>query len=484
MVPPALNRVRMRLAARVGIDCRSLAAFRIALAVAMLADLAIRAGDLRAHYTDAGILSRADALQIYDFLHAWPLCVHLVGGSVWSQALLFAIAIAAALALLAGWRTRVATVIAWVMTASVQLRDPYVGAGYDALLRMLLLWGCFLPLCRCWSVDAVDVPSVHSPIVSVGSAALLAQVLIVYVSAGWTKLQVPAWHDGAALVRIFADDFRATAIGVRLSEHPELVRAAGRTVPWIEMILPLIMVISRGWTRAVAAATLCALNVAFAICLEVGLFPLIASVGLVAFLPGEVWKRTPHEPVGMDTSAARLDRRLHRMPAVAAAVILAWVVWWSIEVARSPVFRAPPQLEWLGATLFLQQDWRMFSEPPSRTGWVLASGRLRDGSEIDLLADGGPPPLHEVAVDREKPAVPSRKFKNDRWRNFFARAAYGTRNDFRMLHWGRYVCREWNAAHSDQGDLVGFEFVFMQRNMEDASRIYRTEVVWTHRCFE
>jgi hypothetical protein len=483
MVPSALNRVRMLLAARVGIDGRSLAAFRIALALAMLADLAIRAGDLRAHYTDAGLLNRADALEIYDFLHAWPLCVHLVGGSVWSQVLLFAIAVGAAIALLVGWRTRVATVIAWLLTASVQLRDPYVGAGYDALLRMLLLWGCFLPLGSCWSVDAVDLASARPRTVSVGSTALLAQVVIVYVSAGWTKWQVPGWHDGSALVRIFADDFRATAIGLRLSEQPDFVRAVGRTVPWIEMILPVVMVVTGGWVRAMAAASLCVLNVAFAICLKVGFFPLVASVGLLAFVPGELWQRTPKEPIGANTAAARLDGRLRHVSAFAAAVVLAWVVWWSIEVARTPVFRAPPQLEWLGATLFLQQDWRMFSEPPSRTGWVIAPGRLRDGSEIDLLAAGGPPPRTKVAVQRERPAVPSRQFKNDRWRNFMARAAYGTRNDFRLLHWGRYVCREWNARHVGDDELVGFEVVFMQRNMDVDSAIYRAEVVWTHRCF-
>ena len=44
------------------VDLRSLAAFRIALASVLLYDLIDRARDLRAHYTDAGLLP-ADLLE-------------------------------------------------------------------------------------------------------------------------------------------------------------------------------------------------------------------------------------------------------------------------------------------------------------------------------------------------------------------------------------------------------------------------------------
>ena len=55
---------------RFGIDTRSLAAFRISLGLLILADLALRSRNLRAFYTDFGVLprsafiSQADPLQI------------------------------------------------------------------------------------------------------------------------------------------------------------------------------------------------------------------------------------------------------------------------------------------------------------------------------------------------------------------------------------------------------------------------------------
>ena len=84
-----MSRAR-HLALRVlGADLRALAVLRIGLGVAVLVDLAVRAGDLHAFYTDAGVLSRSDALALFGWLHAWPLCVHMAGGSFWSQVLFF-----------------------------------------------------------------------------------------------------------------------------------------------------------------------------------------------------------------------------------------------------------------------------------------------------------------------------------------------------------------------------------------------------------
>jgi hypothetical protein len=141
---------------------------RIGLGVAVLADLAVRASDLHAFYTDGGVLSRSDALALFGWLHAWPPCIHMAGGSFWSQVLFLLLAATAAAALVVGWRTRLATAVTWLLTMSVQLRDPFVGAGYDQLLRMLLFWGCFLPLGARMSVDAIRQPARTNAWLSVG----------------------------------------------------------------------------------------------------------------------------------------------------------------------------------------------------------------------------------------------------------------------------------------------------------------------------
>ena len=65
-----------------GIDSRSLTAFRIGLGGLVLADLAYRALDFRAHYTDAGVLPRALYLEIFSQVEiTWSLHLLQVGNA-------------------------------------------------------------------------------------------------------------------------------------------------------------------------------------------------------------------------------------------------------------------------------------------------------------------------------------------------------------------------------------------------------------------
>ena len=73
------TRLAQTVDALFGVDLRSLALFRIAVALVLLADLAIRATDLVAHYTDAGVLPRATLLATARFARYAPL--YLLSGS-------------------------------------------------------------------------------------------------------------------------------------------------------------------------------------------------------------------------------------------------------------------------------------------------------------------------------------------------------------------------------------------------------------------
>ena len=141
--------VRGKFADLFGLDLRSLAIFRVGLGLLLLGDLAIRAGDLSAHYTDQGVLPRS-ALTARHYVS-----LHFLDGTADFQGALFVLAGLAALALLAGWRTRAATVVSWLLLMSLHARNPMILQGGDALLRLLLFWGMFLPLGARWSVDGL-----------------------------------------------------------------------------------------------------------------------------------------------------------------------------------------------------------------------------------------------------------------------------------------------------------------------------------------
>src|SRR3954453_21739709 len=102
---PPLRWGRKKVVEAFSADLRSLAAFRMVVAILVLADLADRATDLYAHYTDAGVLPRSVFLQMSG-LNPWSFSLNLMNGELYFQVLVFGLGALAALALLVGYQTR------------------------------------------------------------------------------------------------------------------------------------------------------------------------------------------------------------------------------------------------------------------------------------------------------------------------------------------------------------------------------------------
>ena len=72
------------------LDYRSLAILRIGMGAIILLDLIQRAEDLRAFYSDEGVLPRAQFLQLWN--NQWWISLHMASGLWQFQAILFIIA--------------------------------------------------------------------------------------------------------------------------------------------------------------------------------------------------------------------------------------------------------------------------------------------------------------------------------------------------------------------------------------------------------
>jgi len=508
-----LNSDSRLAAACCGVDLRALAAFRVGLGACVLADVLQRATSLRAHYTDAGVLSRADVLQHFAWLHEWAPSLHLAGGSSEFQAVLFLVHAAAAIALIVGYRPTASALLAWLLTSSVQLRNLYIGGGFDALLRMLLLWSVFLPLAARWSVQSLriaDGGDVRAqPYLSIASVALLVQIVIVYFAAGMAKAEVDVWRDGSALQFVLNDEMFATAVGALLAGWPEVCRWLSWAVLAIELTAPALLVLSGPWPslRTLVIAVFVAMNIGFGLSVAVGPFPWIASVALVAFLPGPFWDRvelwmarspwfkraasvletgTRWLPVGGTRDGSR-GLWPQRMAAGLCALLLAYVVVWNYAVARDPMVRAPAAVRWFGEGLFLQQSWRMFARPSTLSSWIVIPGTLVDGSEVDLLAAGGPVPGDEAIrpVSWARPESIVGQAADIRWRLLLRRVVGGGDDQQSPSQYGRYLCVEWNRARTAGRQLARFEFVRIGKTLAPpfTAQEYERKTVWWHDCF-
>jgi len=438
------SRLRRALATRVGVDPRALAAFRIAVGALILVDLLLRARSLRAFYTDAGVLPRPALREAFPLFSR--LSIHALSGAAWVQVALFCLAGAAALALLVGYRTRLALLISWVLLVSLQARNPFVLNGGDVLLRRVTFWALFLPLGARWAVDADRRAA--DRVVGVASAAVLLQVVVVYPVNAVLKLQGEEWLAGEAVRYVFSLDQFTTPLGAALTGAPTLLRVAAWG--WLALVCASpLLVLATGRARAALAALFVGAHLGMFATMHLGLFPLVAVAALLPFFPPFVWDAVERRvaPLASALPPVSSPRRLAlpasverwRGPAartVVAVLLVLVLVWDAPGLSAAVVGDGPPAPA--------SERWDMFApEPLSVDGWYVVPGTLASGERVDAFR-GGP-------VSWDRPPNLASTYPSDRWRKYLANVYRG---DARAADFARALCRR-------APDLASVEVVYV-----------------------
>jgi hypothetical protein len=220
----------------------------------------------------------------------------------------------AGVVLAAGCHTRIATLVGWIALVSVIRRtSPAVNAG-DIWLACQLFWAMFLPLGARWSVDAWRSQSrdpAGQPIVavrSVASAALVLQLVAVYLGAGLSKCNA-SWFAGDALAHALSVHDHGTPLGMALGLLPWLTRPLQWGVFVVEIGLPLILLaLPSAAVRGSIVAVFIAFHAAIWLAMTVGLFAAIGIVAWLPLIPTAAWTRGRAEaapaPVGLGRTAS------------------------------------------------------------------------------------------------------------------------------------------------------------------------------------
>jgi HTTM domain len=453
------------------VDPRSLAVFRIGAGLLILADLALRARFLSALYTDEGVFPRSLLAP-----EAWRTVApfHLWGGGLAWEAFLFCVAGVFALLLVVGWRTRLASAASWLLLLSLHDRNPVITHYGDEIFRAVLFWAVFLPLGRCWSVDARRRGGAgrYEPVVSVASAAILLQMASVYLFSGLMK-SGRDWHaDGTALYYALHQDWRARPLGVLLREHALLVRLLTRATLALELLGPVALLSPwrNGPVRTAAVFALLAFHVGLGSAMYVGpLFPAMACVALSALLPPWFWERVealragrgapaaaaPAAPVGGAAAAARSAGR------GVLALLLAYVLLYNV-VGLWTKDGIPGRIGEIGAWLHLNQRWSMYTpNGPRDDGWYVVAGELADGRQLELGELGG-------EVRFRKPASLTAHHRPRFTLLLWRLHAPGTAP--LRQRYGAWLCRSWNREHPPSERLERVRLYFMEERTPPPGR--------------
>jgi vitamin K-dependent gamma-carboxylase-like protein len=304
-----INWLRPRLDVLFSVDLRTLALFRALLGAVLFADMCMRMSDVRRFYSDLGLAPRS---WIADFAGNWRIDLYMANGETWFAVLLLCLEALAALALLFGWRTRLVTLLCFVLEASLLNRNQMVLIGGDILLECLLFWSLFLPLGARWSVDAAlntrAQPEGHKHL-SWASAGLLLQVLSVYFFSAMLKTGREWWPDGTAVYYALQLDQYATPLGFWLRPYQSLLQGLSYFVYFLEMLGP-ILVLSPFYNRPLRFSVmllLMCMHIGFLFCLKIGPFPMISLTSLTVLLGGWFWD-------WMDGRVQGRERRLGPAP--------------------------------------------------------------------------------------------------------------------------------------------------------------------------
>jgi predicted DCC family thiol-disulfide oxidoreductase YuxK len=292
-MPP--SGLRKKIEELFAIDLRSLALTRVATALLVLLDLAWRSTSLTAFYSDRGVVPR---VAVYERLaNSWELSLHLMSGRVEVQALLFVISGIFALMLLVGFKTRSASFWTWLLFTSLNSRNFYVVHGGDSLLNMLLFWGMFVPWGAKYSVDSA-LNSSSDPqlkqIVSIGTAAFLLQMPLVYFFGGILK-NGPEWRQQfTAIYYVLSAPDYATSMGHWMASWPmPILQVITASIVVLEIsgaVLLFCPLVTRTIRSLVLPAFLL-LQIGLAMTMKLGLFPLISTAAILPFIPGWLWEK-------------------------------------------------------------------------------------------------------------------------------------------------------------------------------------------------
>lgn len=453
-------------------DLRSISLLRIGVGIALLIDLIIRFYNLEAHYTDYGVLP-LEAL----FRLSWNeyfFSIHTMSGLPLFQILLFALNLVCILGLLVGYRTRLFTFLCWLFLISLHNRNPLIHQGGDDLLRLLVFWGMFLPWNYYYSIDAcrITTPPKLVRYFSVACFALLLQIGYVYFFSAILKSSSEWTSEYSALYYALSLDQIIMPVGRLIYPFEGLLKFATMMVYYVELILPLTLLIPVFTTyfRSAFIVIIFLLHVSIALCLNVGLFPLVGIVSLILLLPGKFSERVIEyfktlNIYNFEKTFAFIDSYIKQKVSYipkeniwTKLVLIFFIVYsfnWNLMTINNPNL-----ISYMGKSIAyavrIDQHWGMFSPAVFKDdGWFIFSAMNSSNKMIDILQSGN-------EVTYKKLAAVSGPFREDRWRKYSENMLLISNSKFR-LYYCSYLMNHWNKSQiTEVSKIKALQIIYMK----------------------
>lgn len=441
------------------LDLRSLAVARIGLGFFLFLDTCFRALNFKAHYTEFGVLPLSILEKLYrpqgPCLHCW------YSADSWVAALFFIQAIFA-LTLMLGFKTRLSLLVSWLLTISLQYRNPLIIDGGDVLLRCFLVWMFFLPVAKHFSLDAKKNKSAATSSVHWFNFSIPLQLFMLYFMSALLKTGQDWWPLGTATGYALSLEAFVTPFGRWLTQFPESLKILTRLVFVTELWAPVLLLMW-GRFRMAGAFIFIAFHAGLALAMDLALFPWIAFSCLAALLPKEFWDfiETHFQKKAQSTYLEIKNTKIqHAFCALIVPVFLTAMAWNYATYTKKAL---PKSVARIGRWFHVDQYWGMFAPYPLKdSGWYEFGVELWNGQYVyafvnDKMEDNWDEKIH-------RPKSGNKYFVDQRWRKYLVNLWDKKNAKFRPAL-AAYLCRKWNSdfpAPSDKALHVDMEFTLFQ----------------------
>lgn len=219
------------------VDPRWLGLFRICFGVLLVTELLYRWSYARSLFSNDGLLP--NHFSLFAPMGQDLFSVYHVFSTIEEVHVAFALTLIVFLCFTLGYKTRLFHILSAILITSLHSRNLFTENGGSVVTHSLATWTVFLPLGRCFSIDAVrrSMSSTHEhssaelnqrqssrvePYVSIVVLGLLLQWSVIYFFNCVHKSGV-GWRDHSAIYWFLYQDRIVTDVGVWAREHVPMV---------------------------------------------------------------------------------------------------------------------------------------------------------------------------------------------------------------------------------------------------------------------
>lgn len=376
---------------------------------------------------------------------------------LWQYCVLVTI-IVAALAFTAGYKTRLLSIILWLLLVSLYFRIGSILNTGEKIQYVLYLWASVLPIGQHFTYKDL---SLRIPVrsnfnyTSMSVVGFSVQIAFIFILSVYHKWNNASWMDGSTVYKSLFVETYISPLAYIVRELPYALLYTGTyAVMALEVIGPLCIIASFIPSRyaqklqGAGVIMLLFLCITFGTVFIFGTFPYVLAAATFAFIPSSWWN---HITTKVNFIRARTFEYTHTYTesiniSIVSTILLLIITWGNFHELNRSVFPISQHIKNRVYIPFkLHQHWPLYAQTVFRTAWISAEATTKNNQQFDVWKWYVEYP--NQTITREQPPNPLRFYKDAFQRNYlYFHVMYSPKYQGWFLY---NLCTEYNKTADD-----------------------------------